>query len=317
MKSLILSVGLLLIWSMSYAAFGARQKVDETKAAAHDGFVKVIVVRGRLKVEGWNQDKVRVTGLLDQQTKQFVFDVDKDKTTIEVRLSHGGVGGWWHSEGADLVVHVPADSHLKVSVVSADTSIEGIDGSTEAGSVSGDLAVDSVKHRVELTSVSGDVHLRRAAGRITAKSVSGEIDVYDSKGSFKLHSVSGDVTGHKVSDEFDLQSISGDIHFNDVSYKHIGGNSVSGDMDINGSMQPAGGLDLDSVSGSVRVAFSGDVDARFDLDAGSGSIHNGVSADKPAESKYSHDETLQFIKGNGKAEVNISTRSGDITLLAR
>ena len=90
---------------------------------------------------------------------------------------------------------------------------------------------------------------------------------------------------------------------------------MSGDISIKGRMQPGGSLDFNSVSGSIRVAFKGDVDARFDLDTGSGSIRNRISDDKPAKSRFGGDQTLQFIKGNGKSEVTLSSRSGDIVLI--
>lgn len=314
MKRLIVSAIALSMCVLSVAAWADRQKVDETKTAASDGFVKIIVVRGRVKVDSWDKDKIQVTGLLDEKTEQFIFDVDKSRTTIEVRLPTHERDGWWHGQGSDLTVHVPKQSHLDVSLVSTDCQISGIDGSTEASTVSGDLSVDNVKQRVNLVTVSGDVKLRHATGRVSVKSVSGDVSVYDSQGGFKLHSVSGDLIGHDVGDEFDLQSISGDVQMNNVDFKQVSGSSVSGDVDIKGNMQPSGGVDLDSVSGSVKISLKGDVDARFDLDAGNGSIRNGISNDKPQESRYTHNETLQFVQGKGKGEVSISTRSGDITL---
>ena len=314
MKRLMVSAIAISMCVLSAAAWADRQKVDETKPAASDGFVKVIVVRGRVKIDSWNKDKIQVTGLLDEKTQKFIFDVEKNRATIEVRLPNNVHDGWWHGQGSDLTVHVPKKSHLDVSVISANCEVTGIDGSTEASSVSGDLDVDMVKQRVNLVTVSGDVKLRHAEGRISVKSVSGDITVYDSHGSFKLHSVSGDLVGHNVSDEFDLQSISGDVQMAGVEFKQVSGSSVSGDVDIKGEMQGSGGVDLDSVSGSVRISFKGKVDARFDLDAGSGSIRNGISGDEPVESRYTRDETLQFVQGSGKANVSISTRSGDIIL---
>lgn len=314
MKRLIVSAIALSMCVLSFAAWADRQKVDETKPAASDGFVKIIVVRGRVKVDSWDKDKIQVTGLLDEKTQQFIFDVDKSRTTIEVRLPRQVTDGWWHGQGSDLTVHIPKKSHLDVSVVSADCQVSGIDGSTEASTVSGDLSVDNVKQRVNLVTVSGDVKLRHATGRVSVKSVSGDVAVYNSRGGFKLHSVSGDVIGHDISDDFDLQSISGDVEMSDVEFKQVSGSSVSGDVDINGTMQPSGGVDLDSVSGSVKLSFKGNVDARFDLDAGNGSIHNGISDDKPEQSRYTHNETLQFVQGKGKGDVSISTRSGDIIL---
>lgn len=316
MRRFLIELMVLVLVAVSGQALAARQKVDQTKDAAADGFVHILVVRGRLKVEGWDQDKIQVSGLLDEQTKEFVFNVDKDSSTVDVQLPRS-IGGWCCSEGSDLVVQVPKGSRVDVSVVSTDTGIRNVQGGLEVGTVSGDLNVENVKDRVDLTSVSGDVELREATGRIGIKAVSGDVHVYDSNGNIKLHTVSGDVVAHNVSNEFEFESISGDVEADNVTWKQVSGNTVSGDVEIGGTMSPDGSVDFDSVSGSVRLSFKGDVDARFDLEASSGSIRNGLTDDRPQVSKYSSNETLRFIKGSGKGEVTVSTRSGDIVLSKR
>lgn len=316
MKTLTALGMALVLLLIDNAALADRQKVDETKTAAADGFVHILVVRGHLKVEGWDKAQVHVSGLLDERTKAFIFDVDKHQTTIEVRLPRGASHGWWHSAGSDLVVQVPRNSRVDVSVVSTDTEVGDIQGGLRVHTVSGDLTVDHVAQTADLTSVSGDVVLHHAAGRLSANTVSGDITLSDGRGSMKLHSVSGDITCHRVSGDFDVQTISGDISADEANYKQVSGNSVSGDVTFDGRMQPGGSSDFDSVSGTIRLRFKGGVDARFDLDAGSGSIRNNISNDKPVSSKYTHEETLRFIKGSGKGEVTASTRSGDIVISA-
>jgi hypothetical protein len=313
MRRLLIRSFAVLALMASAEAMAARQKVDETRNAASDGFVRIIVVRGHLRVEGWDQDKIHVSGLLDEKTKQFIFDVDKDSATVEVRLP-SGMSSWCCADGSDLVVQIPKGSRLDVSVVSTDTDAKNIVGGLVVNTVSGDLTVNTSRDRVNVTSVSGDVELRKAEGRITVKSVSGDINMYDSKGNLKLHSVSGDIVARNVGNELDMQSISGDIESDNTSYEQVSGSTVSGDVDIAGRMQPGGSLDFDSVSGTIRVSFKGDVDARFDLEAGSGSIRNHLSDDKPDVSRYARQETLRFIQGSGKGEVTLSTRSGDIAL---
>lgn len=304
---------LMLVITSSSVYADSRRQVDETRDATADGFVKVSVVRGRLRVEGWDKKQIRVSGELDSQTKDFIFDVNKDDARIEVRLPQG-THSWCCDEGSDLVVQVPRDSHLDVSVVSTDVRVNDIQGGLEVGGVSGDLRLENVRDKIDVTSVSGNVDVRDAHGRIGLKSVSGDVEVYDSDGEFRLNSVSGDIVARNVGSEFDMQTVSGDIQADTTGFSQVTGNTVSGDADIKGKMSAGGSVDFESVSGSVRVDFDGDVDARFDLAAGSGSIRNRVTSDKPAVSKYSRDETLRFIKGEGKGQVNINTRSGDIVI---
>lgn len=313
MTNKLISTSLIALLMASTNALAAREKVDETREASADGFVRITIVRGQLDVEGWDRNEIRVTGQLDEQTKEFVFDVSKQQATIEVKLPRN-LDHRCCEDGSDLTVKVPRHSTVDVSVVSADVDVDDILGGLEVGNVSGDVRLNNIHERVDVTAVSGDVELRGATGRIALKSVSGDVSVYDSEGDMRLHSVSGDILTRDAGDEFDLQSVSGDIEAFSTTYRQMRGNTVSGDVDVAGEMQPGGSLDFESVSGSVRIEFHGRVNARFDLETGSGSIRNRVSKDKPVTSKYARDETLRFIKGEGKGEVIISTRSGDIVL---
>ncbi|MDZ7686033.1 MAG: hypothetical protein U5O39_14290 [Gammaproteobacteria bacterium] len=53
----------------------AGERVDETREASPDGFVRITVVRGDLVVEGWERDRIQVEGELDDETEEFIFDV--------------------------------------------------------------------------------------------------------------------------------------------------------------------------------------------------------------------------------------------------
>jgi len=309
----LVSTSLIALLLLSADALAARDRVDEKRDASEAGFVRITIVRGQLEVEGWDRKEIQVTGLLDEQTKEFVFDVNKQDAIIEVKLPRK-LDNRCCSDGSDLVVKVPRHSTVDISVVSTDIEVSDILGGLEVGSVSGDVRLSNIRERVDATAVSGDIDLHDGSGRISLKSVSGDITAYDSKGDMRLHSVSGDILTRNVSDEFDLQSVSGDIEAYTTSYRRMRGNTVSGDVDVAGEMQPGGSVEFESVSGSVRVKLQGEVNARFDVETGSGSIRNRVSDDRPVASKYARDETLRFIKGKGEGEVIISTRSGDIVL---
>lgn len=295
------------------SAWADRQRVDETKDFKSDGFVRINVVRGELKVEAWDKSRIEVSGLLDEQTEEFIFDVNGDNAEIEVKLP-GHLKSWCCSDESDLVIHVPKKSSVDISVVSTETRVNDVQGGVEVSGVSGDVTVRNARNRLDVTTVSGEVEVRDAKGRIELKSVSGDIDAYDLDGDIEMHSVSGNVLARNAGDELDLESVSGDIELSRSSYKLLTGHTISGDADVAGEMIEGGRLEFDSVSGSVRVRFDKDVDARFDLETGSGTIRNRVTSDRPVKSKYVRDETLRFVKGEGKGEVNITTRSGDIVL---
>lgn len=305
---LTLCPAILLTLSMSVSA---GERVDETKAASADGFVRITVIRGDLDIEGWDRNEIRVRGELDDKTEEFIFEVTGDDAMIEVRLPRN-LNGWSSNDASDLAVMVPAGSSVDVSVVSTDVDVRDLSGGLEISGVSGDLSIRNVRDRLDITSVSGDIDAMDVAGRVHLKSVSGDVDVANGGDDFQLQSVSGDVLARNVRGEFDLETVSGSIELIDGSFSGISGHTVSGDADIAAEMQSGATFEFDSVSGSVRVRFMNDPDARFDLETGSGSIRNRLTRDEPRTSKYVRDETLRFVKGEGQGEVIIGTRSGDI-----
>lgn len=304
---------IIALLATSASAFADRERIDETKDASADGFVRITVVRGELSVEGWDRNAIRVRGLLDEQAEAFIFDVDGNDAVIEVKLPHN-LHSWWGKDGSDLEINVPTGSDVDISVVSTDTTVRDVLGGLEVGGVSGDVRVTTARERVDLTTVSGDIELRDGKGRIELKSVSGDIEADELAGDISMHTVSGDVIARDVGDELDIESVSGDIEIDSATYRVLSGHSVSGDVDVMGQMLAGGRFDFDTVSGSVRVRFDGDIDAHFDLETGSGSIKNRITNDRPKTSKYVRDETLRFETGDGKGEVTIGTRSGDIVI---
>lgn len=298
---------------MAATAHAERQRVDESRPARADGFVRIAVVRGNLKVEGWDRDEIRVRGQLDERTREFIFDVNENNAFIEVKLPRS-MNSWCCEDGSDLTIEVPTGSHVDVSVVSTDVTATGFTGSLKVGAISGDVRASRADNRVDITSVSGDLDVRDATGRIEVRSVSGDVDISGLKGTVRLQTVSGDIDARDAGEDLVIESVSGDIDVLDLKFSRLSGHTVSGDTEIIGELLAGGSLEFDSVSGSVRVGFRGKVDARFDVETGSGSIRNRISGDKPVASKYVRDETLRFVQGDGTGEVIISTRSGDIII---
>lgn len=313
MNSKISTFFILLL--VASPGFAERQQVDETKAASPDGSVHINVVRGDLTIEGWGRQEIQVTGRLDEKTEEFVFDVRENNARIDVRIEDGG-NGWWggNNEPSDLTVRVPRGSNLDISVVSTDVTAEDIQGGLKVGSVSGDLNIENVNERIELRSVSGDIELKQATGRIKIKTVSGDIETNTIAGQSAYQTVSGEIEINNGGSELELESISGDIDINNTDYVSVRGHSVSGNVDVSGRMLPDSVVELDSISGSIRLNTGKNPNAKYDLETASGRIRNQLTSDKPHKPEHHGSKSLRFVTGDGSGQVNISTRSGDVTL---
>lgn len=314
MKKLML-MSLAILLSISNPAMSAEESVDQTQPAEANGYVRINVVRGEIEIKGWDRNEVSVVGTLDESAEKFIFEVKGGDTTIAVKLPER-LNSWCCDRETDLVIKVPKQSNLVVSLVSAEAEVKNIHGGLELGSVSGELRVENVSDRVRITNISGEVTLREVAGRARVKTVSGDIVASGGAGPGIFSSVSGSILVSDMRDELDLESVSGDIEVTNSHVRSVRANTVSGDVELHAEMQAGASIECDTMSGSVRLILGGEIDARFDLETSSGRIRNRITSDKPKASEHVRDQTLRFTKGKGKGEVIASSGSGDISLSA-
>lgn len=291
----------------------AGKRIDLTEAAKPEGFVKISIVRGDLSVEGWDKDEVSLVGTLDEKTEQFVFDVSGRDTRITVRIPSSNTS-WCCNEGSDLRIMVPKGSQVDIATVSTGVRLNNIRGGVDMSGVSGDVRIQNVSERLRIRNVSGEITVHDVDAYTRIKTVSGEIDARSISGGGAFHTVSGEIILRDVNDEIDVESVSGDIEVIGSNISSARGHSVSGDIDLEIELIDDALVEFDSVSGSVRLQLDGKLNHRFDLETGTGSIRNRITDDKPKKSKYIRDEQLRFIVGDGDGQINVSTRSGDISV---
>jgi hypothetical protein len=310
----MMCVAVLLISVSGAPVFADGLPVDETRPAGAEGHIEISVVRGDLEVRGWDQNEIHVSGELDEQMTDFVFDVGADSAIIAVRVPRN-ISNWCCDEGSSLLVYVPTGSQVNISSVSTDVRVRHIKGGLDVVVVSGGVELENVHQRVTVTSVSGDVNLNDASGRIRLKSVSGDFYGENIDGPMDIHSVSGELTLVDAKGDVDVKTVSGDIDIRELGFEEMRASSVSGDIDVDGEVGDGGVFECDTISGNIRVRFAGnDVSARFDLDTHSGSIINRLNEEPVAESKYANREKLRMVVGKGSAEVILRSRSGDIVV---
>ena len=301
----------------SQVAVASGEFVDESRRAEVDGFVSINVMRGQVEIIGWDEPRVHVKGHLDEDTERFDFESSGNETRIHVKVRDRNSSSWFSDYASDLTIHVPAGSQVEMGGVSTDVEARKLTGGVEIHVVSGKLRVDGGVSRIDLQTVSGDVVLRNSTGRVKVKTVSGNVETYDTVGDATYSSVSGDIYVEDGGKDLRLESVSGDIEVQTGTLSTVGGHSVSGDIEIDGTPGERAAIEFDTISGSIRLNLAGDVNARFDIETGSGSIRNRLSDHKPKVSKFMQEETLRFSLGQGDGQVTLTTRSGDISIGGR
>lgn len=274
-------------------ALVAGEAVDQILAAEPSDRVEVNIIRGDIKLSGWDQPQVKITGTLDDEAEALVFEREGDEIIIKVELPQHTRKG----KGSVLSVQVPRTVELDIKGVSTDFSLSGTSGPAEIKTISGDLKLQQVSAPVEASSISGDISVTRSSGPLEASSVSGDIKL------------------RQNGEQYELASVSGDIELDAGRLKQLEAASVSGDIRVSGSLTGNAKVSLESVSGDISLVLGDDINARLNLETGpGGNIRNGITEDKPAGEEFTGAEALSLRLGSGESRVNMETFSGDLRI---
>jgi hypothetical protein len=295
----ILGTSLVLAGAAAHAGDFQRQVPADPR-----GEVDVSNVAGSIRVTGWDQSSVSVTA-----------DVPGDGQRVQVKGGHGrtivcvtyndsndcnGPGGFSERGSVRLEVHVPRDSELDVSAVSADIKSDGVAGSQHLHSVSGDIDADLGSGDDEVNSVSGTISLR-GSGR---------------DGTLHVGNVSGDVTVTNAAGELEARTVNGTLRAELASARHARLNTTSGDIDLKARLEGSGSIETETVSGNAKLDVSAPAGYSYEAKSFSGGIHDcfGQRAD---ESRYGPGSRLNGTRGGGGGHVRMQSLSGDISLCDR
>lgn len=304
--------GLLVCLTISGIGMAFAEPVDETRPASAEGRVVIDVERGDVRVAGWERATVQVVGWIDDGAQEFIFDSTDEKTEILVRMPES----WYRRTGGratDIDVNVPHGSSVALEGVSTDLSVADIVGRVKAASVSGDVDVQRIEDDVFLSTVSGVIRFREVAGDLRAVSVSGDVGGHGFGGSAEVESVSGDIRVEEGGSELIAGSVSGRIIAGLADIAEARCDSVSGDIEISGSLAADAYIEMETVSGDMRLRLGRLDNVLVDLESG-GDIRNRLTAHKPRKSKYSNERHLRFTVGDADASIVAETMSGRITI---
>ncbi|GHF82404.1 DUF4097 family beta strand repeat-containing protein [Thalassotalea marina] len=306
-------LGGLAIIAISLPAL-AGEKVDKSLSAKDVTKVCIDNLRGEVKIKGWSKEQVDVSGELDDETEEFVFEKIGSTIVIKVKV-HNNQRNFNDEDGSDLNISVPQNVRVEFNGVSSDFSIADIEGGVEGKSVSGNITASAIKSHAELSTVSGNIDAKDLHGKIQMTSVSGDVNDVSSSGKLKLRSVSGKVDTKSNAKDVDLSVVSGDIEFSLAKVDELEVSSVSGEIEGKLSLNDNGRLEMSTVSGDIDIKFNNDVQASFRLKSNAGgNLVNRITDEKAKEAKYGPSSKLTFATGNASATVKGTTVSGTIRL---
>jgi DUF4097 and DUF4098 domain-containing protein YvlB len=284
---------LILMTAFALPAWLAAQTtVDQRRPAAPDGIVEIENPSGSVKVVGWDQAEVWVTGTLAPDA-ELDFEGSDKRTEIEIEVEeHPGTP-------SNIEVHVPAGSQVEVEGFNADIEVSGVTGTVEAETLNGRITHAGPAREVALASVNGSVEVVGASGLIQVEVVNGTVAVRDSSGELEASSVNGEVViAGGPFEEAALESVAGDVRF---------------EADLGAQ----GRLDVETVSGAAEIFVAPSIKADFSISTFSGEIGNELGLGTIQQEEYNPAKELTFSTGPGGARITVETLSGTVNIRKR
>jgi Putative adhesin len=284
--------GLLLPWAAHAAA-----TVDEHRPASPQGAVEINNVAGSVDVQGWDKSEVAVSGTIGKDVERVDVTSEGNHTSVRVILPRGP--NWGMRDGsAHLIIHVPTNSSITASLVSADFKISAVRGALELRSVSGSIGGEG----------GGDLHANSVSGDIRLTAMSAKM--------IEVRSVSGDIELTAGNAEIEATTVSGSVRLKLGTVSRARLKTVSGEFSATLAAAADAQIEGESVSGDIKLDFASAPDADYDIRTLSGSIDNCFGP-KATEPRHGPGARLMFKTGEGSARVRITTQSGEVRLCAR
>jgi hypothetical protein len=226
------------------------QGTQQTVPAEPNVIVSLCIASGNINVRGWERNEVQARSA--------------DAQAIELRRASASTTG--PASRIEVMVADPADGpEARVGNCSAFSDIEL---NVPRGAIvqlqtrDGDINVSDVAEaRVEAQ--SGDIDLNHVTRLVEARALSGDITLRDSSGRVQLGSVSGSVEATNVrsitpGDDFEAGTVSGDVILKGVGHAQVHAKSVSGSLNMDGSLARGGRYDFKTMSGDVLLNMPAD-----------------------------------------------------------
>ncbi len=181
-----------------------------------------------------------------------------------------GVGGVWHIE-TRVAVDAPRGTALQFDGVSADLTSTGFRGAQQYRTVSGDLVLAEIGGDVRVKGVSSDVSLR-ATGTLSS---------------------------------LDVNTVSGDVSAIAPRFEHLRAATVSGDVEIEGTLADGPVHRVETVSGDLSIGAGNDLTVEVR------GLSTAADIRLPHRSEGSRDRR-RYVIGTGGPQLLFRSMSGDI-----
>ncbi|GIH93236.1 DUF4097 domain-containing protein [Planobispora siamensis] len=210
------------------------------------------LVGGSLRVTASDREDTRVdVQPADPSDLDYArsIQVEHDADTISLRTPDRRV--LRRAPTVDVVVALPAGSHVRAGTVSADVTTSGPLYDVEISTASGDVTIERAAE-LRVKTASGDVRCDVTEGAASVETISGVVRLGTVGGPAGLTTVSGEAELGEAGGDVVAKSTSGRIRVHRIVRGRVSANTTSGDVAIGVADGTATWLDVGSLSGKIN-----------------------------------------------------------------
>lgn len=287
--------------------FPRHQEITTEKSVAVDPNValKLCVLEGRVRINGWERDEVRV----------FVKDGNKFGIKVLEKNAESKPNWLWIGNMPTRPMQPGGSSSDCLSGESIEMDVPIRSTITITGRTT-QTTVDSIK-KITIKNVEGSVALRNISGGISAVALQGDLSVENSGGAIALETTTGniiayEVTPGQVGDLFRAKTNSGAISLQKVEHRQIDSSSITGSVLFNGKFLPGGQYNFKTSNGSIKLVIPKESSAMFEATYGYGSFNSEFPLKYLTQNIRPNGKHIVATIGDGDATVKLTSSSGSI-----
>ena len=270
--------------------------------------LQLCVTQGDVKVNGWNRNELRV---FVHDGSKFAFKVlqNSPKSQAPVWIALVGVDEKRRTPAATECI---AGGEIEIDVPLRTTiNFKGQETST---------VIDSVR-KVDTKTIGGDISIRNVTEGVTAATYEGDVTVESSSGPMSLESTTGNIVVFEagpsdVGDGFRAKTSGGAISLQNLGYRQVEANSISGSVSLIGDILSNGTYAVGTQNGSIRLALPQNTACSVITTYGYGSFNSALPFEVQTENLTPGDvkRIVGTLGKGGTATLRLTTGNGTIAI---
>lgn len=266
--------------------------------------IQLCVLSGKIKVNGWNRNEVRVFvekgSPVGFKVRQKAKQSEKPSWVDVLGYDFETQRGTKCLSGEDIELDVPFNAEVKIDGQESEISVDSVRKAT-LHTHGGGVFVDNVKNGVEAKTYQGNVSVRRSNGQIFLSTTSGNIVAFKT-----------DV--NEIGDDFTVKSQSGTITLQSVDQRELEVKSISGSINYLGELNGGGQYTFHTSNGSITLGLPKNSSFQATVDSGAGRFDSDIQLKNLNVNEKGGFQRITGTAGNGDAVLYLTTYSGSIRI---